>query len=506
MTINVISCVTNYKNKLAIGRNGGLLYKLSEDMKMFKSITSDRLSTDSLLDKNVVLMGRKTWFSIPREHRPLKNRLNLVLTRDTDLLNLSPYPKSVLFSKRDFKQQFSKNVYFITFDQFLDFYNLTKANVFVIGGGEIYDMFFKSSDTKLYPSAIFLTEVYNYTNEYLEPDTFMSHFDQSYKLISVSEKYSQSKLSFRFLEYKHFIGYKTDENCYLDCIKRILEVGKSRDDRTGVGTVSIFGHQMEFDISQSIPLFTTKRVPWKSCIEELLWFMRGDTDVKILQKRGVKIWDGNTSREFLDNRGLYHYDTGILGPGYGWQWRHFGAKYSQAFADTSNLDTSKIGGFDQLEYVINELKTNPFSRRIMMSYWNPPDFDKTALLPCHTSCQFYVTERSGERYLSCMFNMRSNDIFLGNPFNIFSYAVLTYIIAKRCDMNPDRLIYNVGDMHIYKNHLEQIAEQLEREIRPFPKIYLNPDIKIKSIDKITVDDFDIVGYFPHEKIRAPMAI
>jgi thymidylate synthase len=268
----------------------------------------------------------------------------------------------------------------------------------------------------------------------------------------------------------------------------------------------MFGHQISFDISQSIPLFTTKRVPWKSCIEELLWFMRGDTDAKILQHKGVHIWDGNTSREFLDSRGLQHYDAGILGAGYGWQWRFFGANYSQAFADTSEIDRSKIGGFDQLAYVENELRTNPFSRRIMMSYWNPTDFDKTSLLPCHFTCQFYVTERYGERYLSCHFVMRSNDLFLGNPFNIFSYAVLTYILAMRCDMKPDRLVYSVGDAHIYKNHLEQVAEQLHRSPRPFPKLRLNSEVRTKSIDNITVDDFDIVGYFPHPSIRAPMAI
>lgn len=520
MTINIISCVINHKNKLAIGKDGDLLFKLPEDMNFFKNITTNSLCKDSLLDRNVVLMGRKTWFSIPRQVRPLKNRLNLVLTKDTDLLKLSPYPYinlffdgPILFDTKNKKQtinnKFSNNVYFITYEQFLHFYKITNSNVFVIGGSMIYDLFLNSNINSLLPNKIYLTEVQqNETtgNIFLEPDTFMSHFDQSYKLIAVSEKHKTNDVSFRFLEYKRHNNYTSDESLYLDTMKCILDHGNTRDDRTGVGTISIFGHQINFDISQSIPLFTTKRIPWKHCIEELLWFMRGDTDAKILQEKGVKIWDGNTSREFLDNRGLHHYDEGILGPGYGWQWRRFGGKYSQAFADTSKIDISKIDGFDQLEYVINELKTNPFSRRIMMSYWNPPDFKKTALLPCHFSCQFYVTERDKKRYLSCMFNMRSNDMFLGNPFNIFSYAVLTYIIAKRCDMLPDRLIYSVGDMHIYKNHMEQIHQQLSREIRPFPKLLLNHDIKTKPIDKITIDDFEIAGYFPHPPIRAPMAI
>jgi dihydrofolate reductase/thymidylate synthase len=501
MTINVIACVANYKNRMAIGRNGSLLVKLSQDMLYFKNVTKNRLSTDSKLDKNVVLMGRKTWFSIPKENRPLKGRLNLVLTKDIDLLRLSPYPKNV-----NSKTTFDKSVYFITFDQFCDFYTKTNANVFVIGGGEVYSLFLKSSNY-LKPRHVFLTEVYNYKSETgLEPDTFMEPLDQSYRLIGVSERLTEDNIDFRFLEYRHFTGYRTEEYKYTDTLRQILELGDSRDDRTGVGTISIFGHQMSFDISQYVPLLTTKRVPWKHAIEELLWFMRGDTDAKILQRRGVRIWDGNTSRQFLDNRGLHHYDEGILGPGYGWQWRFFGARYSQAFADTSNVDTSKIGGFDQLAYVENELKKNPFSRRIMMSYWNPPDFERTALLPCHFTCQFYVTERSGERYLSCHFVMRSNDMFLGNPFNIFSYAVLTYILAMRCDMKPGRLVYSVGDCHIYKNHLEQVAKQLERDPRPFPKMKINPDVKTKPISEITVDDFDIIGYFPHPPIKAPMAV
>lgn len=538
MTINIISCVTNYKNNLAIGKDGDLLFKLPEDMRLFKTITTNSFYKESLLNRNVVLMGRKTWFSIPREQRPLKNRLNLVLTKDIDLLRLAPYPSNNNFfntkslfdftdknakdknekdknekDKKNINDRFCNNLYFITLDQFLDFYKVTNSNVFVIGGSAIYDLFLNPSSTSscsnnLLPNKIYLTEVQlnEVKDKFLEPDTFMSHLDQSYKLISVSEKHKNDDLSFRFLEYKRYNNYETDEKLYLNSLRCILEHGNSRDDRTGVGTISIFGHQINFDISQSIPLLTTKKIPWKHCIEELLWFMRGDTDAKILQKQGVKIWDGNTSREFLDNRGLQHYEEGILGPGYGWQWRRFGGKYSQAFADTSKIDISKVDGFDQLEYIIHELKTNPFSRRIMMSYWNPPDFKKTALLPCHFSCQFYVTEKANNKYLSCMFNMRSNDMFLGNPFNIFSYAVLTYIIAKRCDMIPDRLIYNVGDMHIYKNHLEQIGKQLTRDVRPFPKLLLNPNIKTKPINQITIDDFDIVGYFPHPPIRAPMAI
>ena len=503
MTINLISCVANYKNKLAIGRNNGLLFRLKEDLEFFRKITSESLSKDSKLHKNVLLMGRKTWFSIPRERRPLKNRINLVLTNDKDLLNLSRFPGY------SFNPKFDKTVYFLTYKQFVSFYKITNANVFVIGGNQIYNLFLNNSKDYLIPSKVYLTEVYDYKPEKsLEPDVFMDNLRQNYKLISYSEKKrdNSSDLSFRFLEYRNFPGYKSEENKYLDLAKYVIENGNVRPDRTGVGTTSIFGNQLHFDISECVPLLTTKRVPWKHCIEELLWFMRGDTDAKILQNKGVKIWDGNTSREFLDSRGLYHYEPGILGAGYGWQWRFFGGKYSQAFANTKDLDTSKIGGFDQLEYVIDLLKTDPFSRRIMMCYWNPPDFEKTALLPCHYSVQFYVEERDNQKYLCCLFNMRSNDFLLGNPFNIFSYAVLTYIISMKCDMKPGKLIYSGGDIHIYNNHIEQINEQLSRDPRPLPKLKLNPDVKTKRIQDISIDDFEVIGYFPHPFIKAPMAV
>lgn len=503
MTINLIACVVHYKNRLAIGRNGSLLLRLSEDMRMFQNIT--RTTTKDPNVKNVVLMGRKTWFSIPREHRPLKGRLNLVLTRDPELLALSPYPKSFCGIR---SLKFDKNVYFITYEQFVDFYTKTRRDVFVIGGGEIYQQFLNSDNDLLVPDNVYLTEVSNYKPGFgLEPDTFMQPPDWRYRLVDVSDAHTELAVNYRFLRYtRERVERVTDETVYLDTLRKILSEGNSRGDRTGVGTVSIFGDQMSFDISETVPLLTTKRVPWRSCIEELLWFMRGDTDAKILQKRGVRIWDGNTSREFLDARGLHHYSPGILGPGYGWQWRFFGADYSQAFADTSSIDTSKIGGFDQLAYVEHLLRTDPFSRRIMMSYWNPPDFAKTALVPCHFTCQFYVTERGEDRYLSCHFVMRSNDMFLGNPFNIFSYAVLTYILAARCGMKPDRLVYSGGDLHIYKNHLEQVTEQLGRTPRPLPKLVMSHEVATKPIKEICVEDFNVIGYFPHPAIRAPMAI
>lgn len=510
MPINLIACGAFYNNKFAIGKKNDLLFYLQDDMRRFKHLTTHSLYSGSELKENVVVMGRKTWFSIPIAHRPLVGRINIVLTNDKSLLKMSPYPSKCQMLSRKLQklEVFDRNTYYMTYKQFFDFYMRTNANVFVIGGGEVYNHFLRNM--YLRPQNIFLTEVSGWkpNNSEDEPDTFMDIMNDRYKLVSYSETMTDIKtgLDYRYLLYKFNI-VRSDEHVYLDLCKDILSGGKLRKDRTDVGTISTFGQQLRFDISDSIPLLTTKRVPWTHCIEELLWFMRGDTDAKILQKRGVKIWDDNTSRKFLDSRGLDNYDEGILGPGYGWQMRFFGAPYSQAFADTNKIDTYKVGGFDQLQYVVDCLKNDPFSRRIMISYWNPPDFAKTALLPCHYSVQFYVEEdKLGDRWLSCHFTMRSNDVFLGNPFNIFSYAVLTYILATKTGMKPKDLVYTGGDVHIYNNHLSQVKEQLKREPRPFPKLKINPNVLYKDFSDLTIQDFQLIGYYPHPAIRAPMAI
>jgi thymidylate synthase len=250
---------------------------------------------------------------------------------------------------------------------------------------------------------------------------------------------------------------------------------------------------------------TLKQIPFRIILEELLWFCRGDTDAKILKNKGIHIWDGNTSREFLDGQGL-NYEEGVLGPGYGFQWRHQGSEYKEEYADTSKIDTSIIGGFDQLQYVENLLKTDPYSRRIVLSAWNPSDLHKTALVPCHILLQFYVQEINNEKYLSCQFYMRSNDVFLANVFNVVSYSILTYILALKCNMKPKEIIYTCGDSHIYKSHLEQVNLLLTRNPRPLPKLILSDSLKTKDWREMDVSDFELVGYYPHPTIKAEMAI
>ncbi len=249
----------------------------------------------------------------------------------------------------------------------------------------------------------------------------------------------------------------------------------------------MFGQSLRFDISKSIPLLTTRSIPLRVIIEELLWFLRGETDAKILQNKNVHIWDGNTSRQFLDSRGL-DYDEGVAGPIYGHQMRHFSAEY--------NPESTDIGGFDQLKYVENLLKTDPFSRRIVMSYWNPNQFDQMCLLPCHTHVQFYVEVDPNDLevpWLSCVFYMRSNDFALANNFNVISYTVLTYILALKCNMKPKEIIFSGGDCHVYKDHIGALGEQFRRERRPSPVLILDNSIKEKDYKDISFKDFDLVG-------------
>jgi thymidylate synthase len=280
---------------------------------------------------------------------------------------------------------------------------------------------------------------------------------------------------------------------YLDLVQHVMENGCQKGDRTGTGTKSVFGHQMRFDLSEGFPMVTTKKLHLKSIIYELLWFLKGDTNIKYLQENGVKIWDA-----WADS-------NGDLGPVYGHQWR--------------NWNSEEI---DQISELIAELKTNPNSRRMLVSAWNPsvlPDTtksfeenvanNKAALPPCHAFFQFYVTspdltkgEAKGK--LSCQLYQRSADIFLGVPFNIASYALLTMMIAQVCDLEAGEFIHTFGDAHIYNNHFEQLELQLTRKPKPLPKMILNPDIK--NIFDFDFDDFTLEGYEPHALIKGNVAV
>lgn len=286
------------------------------------------------------------------------------------------------------------------------------------------------------------------------------------------------------------------ERPYLDLLERILARGTTEPNRTGTSSIALFGEQIRFPIEKSFPLLTTKKVFWKGIVEELLWFLKGHTNNKDLQTKGVRIWDGNSTRDALDARGLSEYGEGDCGPIYGFQWRHFGAEYKDCNTDYCNQ------GFDQIDYVINEIKQDPQSRRIMLSAWNPTAIDAMCLPPCHTNVQFHV--RNGQ-FLSCHMYQRSCDTFLGLPFNIASYALLTYLIAAKTGLTPDELIISFGNVHIYTNHIDAVKTQLEREPMEWATIEID-DPSMWELDTLTFDNIHLKNYNSHPVIKAPMAL
>ena len=261
---------------------------------------------------------------------------------------------------------------------------------------------------------------------------------------------------------------------YHDLLTHIMENGVDKPDRTGTGIRSIFGYQMRFDLSEGFPLVTTKKVHLRSIIHELLWFLQGDTNIAYLKENGVRIWD-----EWAD-------ENGDLGPVYGYQWRSW--------------PSPKGEKIDQISNLINNIKKNPYSRRHIVSAWNPAFVDEMALPPCHTLFQFYVADGK----LSCQLYQRSADTFLGVPFNIASYALLTLMIAQVCDLKPGDFVHTFGDAHIYSNHFDQVKEQLSRDLRPLPEMKLNPEVT--DIFGFSFEDFKLENYNPHPHIKAPVAV
>ncbi|HRN96155.1 MAG TPA: thymidylate synthase [Candidatus Levybacteria bacterium] len=301
----------------------------------------------------------------------------------------------------------------------------------------------------------------------------------------------------------------TSEKQYLDLLQDLTDNGVYKDDRTGTGTYSLFGRQLRFDLSAGFPLLTTKKVFTKGIIHELLWLLNGDSNIQYLVKNGVHIWDDwplRYHKETIEKEGgtplpkedflkqiieddEFAKKWGELGPVYGVQWRRWKA-----------VDGSEI---DQISNVVNDIKKNPTSRRLIVSAWNAADIEemaKSGLPPCHTLFQFYVLNGK----LSCQLYQRSADTFLGVPFNIASYALLTHMIAQVCDLQVGEFVHTFGDVHIYKNHMDQVKEQLSREMRPLPTLKLNP--KVKDIFSFKIEDFEFEGYDPHPAIKAPVAV
>jgi len=488
-----LNLIVAFCKNFGIGYQNKIPWNIKEDLQHFQEITKN----------GIVIMGRETYFSIPEKNRPLKNRINIVLTnhalmyasKETKFLSM---PMNCAKSKlnNEYNLEQGENLLFLDFDELQDYleeqHDESEKKLYVIGGETIYEMFLE----EYHIDKIYVTQI---DKEY-KCDKFFS-MPEKFELATYSDnKFSEEeKCNYRFLEYVPSVKLH-GEYQYIDLLHNIMNNGNSRDDRTKTGTKSVFGQQIRFNISNSIPLLTTKFVPFKMVVKELLWFLKGQTDNKILQDQGVHIWDGNTTRDFLDKRGLKDYKEGDIGPMYGYILRHCGAEYKGCDKDYTGQ------GIDQLEEVIKLLKTDPFSRRIAMTTYNVSDLEKGVLHPCHgIYIQFYVEEKNKQKYLSCSMTQRSVDTGCGLPFNIASYAVLTYIIAMKVDMIPNELIISTGDTHIYNNHIEALEEQVKRIPYPFPKLVLK-DIKNKKWEELVVDDFELIGYMSHPSIKLLMNV
>ena len=483
-----------------IGVDGHLPWNIPADLAHFRELTHG----------HIVIMGRRTWESLPDSVRPLPGRLNVIVTR-------TPPPDT------------TDTIYLEIHRLEERIWGLKAAHpdkrIFICGGAELYAHFLRHHWSQR-PTVLHITHVDKVIDTSTGTVTFFPYIhnidrkayiiaDASLKYLSDTEGCAYQYITYK-IEKKRWIKYDNDDipqydltkytysadHVYADLIRDILSNGRHRPDRTGTGTLGVFGRQLSFGLNGRIPLLTTKYVPWKSVIKELLWFLKGQTDASILKAQGVGIWDGNTSREFLDARGLGHLPPGDIGAGYGFQWRHFGGAYK-----TCKDSYDSTIGVDQVADVLRQLRTDPFSRRIYMTAWNPGALASMALPPCHVSAQFYVdVGDDGARRLSCHMYQRSVDVFLGLPFNIMSYAVLTYIFATMCGMIPHELVISTGDTHIYMDHMEQVKAQLARQPYMEPVLRIDPSVADKTVDELELDDFDVVGYFHHGVLKGKMAV
>jgi dihydrofolate reductase/thymidylate synthase len=444
-----------------IGKDGGMPWHICEDMARFKAMTIG----------NVVVMGRKTFDSL--NNRPLVDRFNVIVTSNA----------STIVNTFD-------NTYYISDVAHIDNLDFDDAQTFFIGGAAIYEYALDHVDN-IYATVI---------EKEWECDT---HFPvgklKNFEISDYSPRHfsEDENCHYRYITFTRRANHKPHiEKTYIDLMKDIINNGNNRPDRTGVGTRAVFARQLRFDLSEGkVPIVTTKQLAWRTILKELLWFLKGDCNSKNLETQGVKIWKGNTSREFLDKRGLHDYKDGDMGPLYSHSLRFFGAEYT-------GCDTDYTGqGYDQLTNLIDGLKNDPHSRRHLITTFNPAEVEKCVLMPCHgIAIQFYVNHDS---HLDCHVYCRSSDVFLGLSFNIASYAFLTHIIAKKTNMQPGELIISTGDTHLYKNHIDQALEQISRSPLPSPIFHVLND---KPFEQMSLADFDLIGYLHHPPISAPMAV
>ena len=484
-----------------IGSHGKLPWNLPKELKRFRDITTNtgysNIHDISIEYINVIVMGRKTWESMGR--RILPNRINLVVTNnDVDFNSNYDDPKFPLFSCWDLYEEELGN--YLLYTNKKRAIPLVIAKIFIIGGASIYRL---ALETK-YIDTIYTTEIYDKT---ISSDVFYPMELQNakkYKLTAISAFQLEANTYYRYCEYKNAdlpnIAWENKEElAYLEVMRHIYTRGIIRIDRTGTGTKSSFGHQLRYDLRDTFPLTTTKSSFLRGVFEELMLYLRGQTDNGILQTKKIHIWDGNTSRTFLDKRGLTTLPEGDMGETYGFNMRHYGGEYRDC-----KTEYGPGVGYDQLANIIELLKTEPTSRRIIINLWNPATQHKAALPSCLCQYQFWVNTEINE--LSLQIYIRSSDYFLANNWNTCTGALFVHLLCNTPGLNhlrPGELIVTTGDTHIYLTHLEQVKINLERKPYPFPKLVVGV---IKPITEFQWEDISLVGYRSHPKITADMAI
>jgi dihydrofolate reductase/thymidylate synthase len=465
MIITIIVCVDM---KYGFAKNGTIPWKIDEDMNLFQDVTTRK----SFSSKNAVIMGKNTWLSLPA---PLKNRINIVVSKTLHSISADYLVKE--------------------FDDAIDICKEQNSEqVFIIGGYEIYRQALEKSS----PDYIYITKInYDYQCDLFFPQELIpsSYVNEYNKLFNVFDKTLGSFVNIKFM--KKSLRSKTCVNSgelqYQELLERVLLEGDFRKTRNG-NTYSLFGQTLRYDL-RDFPLLTTKRVSLYNIFHELMFFLRGDTNTKVLSEKGIKIWEKNTIREFLDSMNLT-IPEGDMGKMYGYQWRTFNKGENSC-------------GFDQLQYCIDLLKTDPYSRRILMTSYNPLQAKEGCLFPCHgITIQFYVSKDR----LSCSMTQRSGDLFLGIPYNIASYALLTYMMCEiinndessKMKLVPGELLLVINDVHIYESHYTQAIRQIMREPFEFPKLMFDPSRKVTNITDFQFEDITLQNYAAYPNIRAEM--
>ncbi len=466
----MLSLIVAYETNFGIGNKGQIPWKNEKDMKFFRETTAN----------SVLIMGRKTYESIIQANKmPLKDRIHIVIsTQETQKIEGNHEEKNAK------THQTSAEIHFVKSPKDAATLFATRFGKshkgFVIGGEQIYHWFLSAGYVR--------TEYATQIKTTYDCDTFYNFPKNMVRLSSETVFEDEKiKISKNILGQQHF-----EEQTFLDLGKEILTKGDLRMERTGKGAYSLFGHQLKFDLTNNtFPLLTTRKMFLTGIFEELMFYLRGQTDNEILEKKGIKVWSANTTREFLDARGLQHLPVGDMGPSYGFLFRHFGATYK------TSKDSYKGQGTDQLAELIHKLKTNPTDRRLIISLWDPNNKDRCPLPPCLYNYQFYVRGKK----LSCMMTQRSSDYAVAGGWNIATGALFTILLAAVCDLEPENLIWNIGDAHLYTNVVDGFKEQLQRQPRLFPKIFVP---KRQNIEDFQKEDLILLGYEPHDTIKFQM--